>query len=110
MMGVNFRFTPQKPIRPSGLGYGCTADKFNWPPILERAQEWTVLHPGMSLSVRDTIALMHCKCKTPGRHEFWAAYLPPDVSPEDKEVLSKAGIDFPHVPLESAHVTYMKRR
>jgi len=110
VMGVSFRFTPQKPLRSIGRGYGCAADKFNWPQILERAQEWTVLHPGTSLSVRDTIGLMHCECKAPGKYEFWADYLPPNVSPEDKEVLSKAGIDFPHAPLESAHVIYMKRQ
>jgi hypothetical protein len=110
VMGVSFRFTPLRPARPNSHGYGCASDRFNWPPILERAKEWTVLHPRMSISVRETLEQMHCECTVPGRYEFWAGYLPPDISPEDKETLTKAGIDFPHAPLESAHVTYVKKQ
>jgi hypothetical protein len=84
VMAMSFHFKPLKPTRSNGLGYGCASDKYNWPPVLERVQEWTVLHPGMSLSVRDTPGQMHCECNVPGEYEFWAGYLPPNISPRTK--------------------------
>jgi hypothetical protein len=109
VMGVSFRFTPLKPSG-AGIGHGCANDTFVWPPILERAKKWKVLRPGDSLSIRETANQMFCECKAPGKYEFWAGYLPPSLTPEDKVTLRQASIDFPHHSLESVHMTYEKAR
>ena len=107
VMGVSFNFTPLKPAKP-GVGHGCANDTFYWPPIMERVKAWKVLDPGATLSARITADGIFCECRAAGKYEFWAGYLPPYLTPEDKETLTQAGIDFPHSPLESPHITYEK--
>jgi hypothetical protein len=109
VIGMSFRFTPKRPWKPRN-GYGCAADQFNPPPILERVHGWQVLRPGESLRVTDSPAQMHCECKAPGKYEFWAGYDPPHLPAEDEAKLDEADIDFPRSALESAHITYVKKR
>jgi hypothetical protein len=101
-------FTP--PHAPgSELGYGCGADKVDWPPILKRAQEWKLLRPGDAVSQTVTRAQLHYEGQQPGTYEFWAEYHPPAVEPDDQKRLRKKGIDFPHTQLTSSHLTFTRK-
>jgi hypothetical protein len=106
---LRLKFTPLTHELP-GLGRSCVADYGIGPggptPILEQAKEWKVLHAGESLTLD---GYKYYEDKDAGTYEFWAEYQPPYIATEDQAVLQKAGIDFPHGELASAHITFVKK-
>ena len=99
-------------FKPSGSttgvepGFGCAADKVNWPPILQRAQAWRLLHPGESVSQTVAKEKLHYEGREAGIYEFWAVYTPPALDSRDEKTLRKAGIDFPSTPLSTRHLFF----
>lgn len=89
-------------------GYGCGADKDGWPQILQRVQEWKLLHPREAAKQTIGQGQLHYEGKDSGKYDFWAEYHPPAIEPDDQKTLRKAGIDFPREPLGSKHVIYQK--
>jgi len=102
---------PLVPLTPGDAvpGHVCAADKYKWPPILERVKEWKVLHPGESLTIEADKTQLFLSNPIPGRYEFWAVYEPPSTTAEDQDKLSAAGIDFPHGTLVSEHVLFVRK-
>jgi hypothetical protein len=70
---LRVRFTPLYSPG-SETGGGCAGDKLNWPPILERAQEWKLLPPGEAVEKTVPRAELHYEVGQSGRYEFWAEY------------------------------------
>jgi hypothetical protein len=99
------KFTPLTP-QPSGLVKICISDSIKRPPVLDWVKQLRVLHAGEALSES---AIKNFDDKDIGTYEFWADYFPPQISTEDQAVLRKAGIDFPHDALTSAHITFVKK-
>lgn len=91
---LRYEFKPLRSNAKSGNGFGCAADKVNWPSILERAHEWRLLRPGESVSQTLPQAKLHYESREPGTYDFWADYTPPTVGPEDQQALRNTGIDF----------------
>ncbi len=101
-----------KPLNPSDLlktGFGCAGDRVNWPPILERAQQWRLLHPGEFVSQTVQQDKLHYESTKAGVYEFWADYTPPATGPEDQRSLRKAQIDFPSAPLSTPHQLFTRK-
>ena len=84
----------------------CAGDKFGWPPILERVQEWTLLPPGEEIKKTVSLTAMHYETRKAGTYEFWAEYAPPAVRPADQQTLRERGIDFPLDTLTTSHLTF----
>jgi hypothetical protein len=81
-------------------------------PILIRAMNWKLLHPGESLDLAIVISQWDSIKRfqqVPGTYEFWAEYTPPSFSASDREALDAAGIDYPRIKASSAHVTFNKK-
>jgi hypothetical protein len=102
---LRVKFTP---FRPPGSedGGGCAGDRLNWPPILERAQEWKLLPPGEAIEKTIRRAELHYELGQPGIYEFWAEYYPPALQPADQQTLRERGIDFPLNKLTTSHLTF----
>jgi hypothetical protein len=108
VVSLQYKFTPLEP-KPPGGGWGCAADTFSWPPILERVEKWTLLHPAGKITLKGDRAALHCEEDDPGEYEFWAEYGPPFVSPEDQKTLQDAGIDFPRGELTTQRIVFTKK-
>jgi len=106
---LRLMFKPSNSAKSVGPGFGCAADTMNWPPILQRAQEWQVLHPGESVSQTIPREKLHYEGSEAGTYEVWADYTPPAVEPDDQKRLRKAGIDFPSTPLSTAHLIFTRK-
>jgi hypothetical protein len=102
---LRLHFTPLHPPA-SETGGGCVVDRFGWPPILERVQEWKVLPPGEEIKKTVSLAAMHYEVKKAGTYEFWAEYSPPAAKPTDQQTLRERGIDFPLDPLTTSHLIF----
>ena len=100
------------PLHPPGseTGGGCAADRFNYPPILERSQEWKLLPPGERLEKTASLADLHYESGQSGSYEFWAEYFPADVQPADQQALRDRGIDFPIEKLTTSHLKFTTGR
>jgi len=94
----------------SGTGLGCAADLQDWPPIVERIKKWKIVHPGDAVSLESDREHLFYDDKEPGNYEFSADYVPPYISPSDQNQLRALGIEFPHTPLATAHITFTKRK
>jgi len=102
---VNFR--PSRPDE-NGFGYGCSNDRTDRRPILDRVKTWKNLRPGESIVLKVARERLHYDCKEPGTYEFWAYYFTPTMTPSDRKVLSQTGIDFPHSQLTTTSVTFVE--
>ncbi len=92
-----------------GFSRGCGVDVLRKQAILDRVGRWRILRPGDSYSVKAGRERALYNDQLNGRYEFWAHYNPPYISPDDQELLRKAGIYFPHSQLNSAHIEYVKQ-
>jgi hypothetical protein len=90
----------------SETGGGCAGDRLNWPPILERAQEWKLLPPDEAVEKTVRRAELHYEAGQAGTYEFWAEYYPPALEPADQQALGERGIDFPLEKLTTSHLTF----
>jgi len=104
---LQLEFTPDVPAK-DGEGRGCAADTFGRHSILDRVQKWSLLHPGQYLIFNIPRDRLYYDDKEPGIYEFWADYVPPSIDPSDREILQKAGIDFPHGELTTPHIAFRK--
>jgi hypothetical protein len=102
---LRLKFTPLHPPAPESGG-GCAGDKFGWPPILERVQEWTLLPPGEEIKKTVSLAAMHYEARKAGTYEFWAEYAPPRGAAGRPADLRERGIDFPLDTLTTSHLTF----
>jgi hypothetical protein len=107
-IALTLEFHPLEPGGPSGPGRGCAGDRMDWPAILIRISEWEVLHPGERLSLNADRAHLFYETGQAGSYEFWAAYLPPTITAEEKAILRQAGIDFPQDRLTTPHIIFRK--
>jgi hypothetical protein len=109
---VYVQFTPTRPVREKpGIGYGCVADTFNWPPITDRIKAWQLLRSGESFKVQVPLDETDKKLlgsKEPGTFNVRAEYHPPGVSESERATLSRQGIDVPATPLRTA-IHFQKR-
>ena len=102
---LRVKFTPFHPPG-SEDGGGCAGDRLNWPPILERAQEWKLLPPGQAIEKIIRRTELRYEVGQPGIYEFWAEYYPPALQPADQQTLRERGIDFPLNKLTTSHLTF----
>ena len=102
---LRLKFTPLIP-GPLGHIFGCGGTRVNWPPVMDRVKKWKVLHAGESFSIS---ANKDFDDKQAGTYEFWVNYRPPALLDGDEATLRKAGIDYPHEELSSAHVVFVKK-
>jgi hypothetical protein len=107
-LSLRLHFVPLVPGGP-GSGGGCGGTPMDRPPILNRAKEWRLLHPGESLTVEADKNRLQFEDREPGTYEFWATYQPPQLSASDQAELRQAGIDFPQAKLTSMHIVFIKR-
>lgn len=105
---LELRFTPAKPNF-SGSGFGCAAGITDLSPILRRAQDWQVLHPGEAMRQTVRHNELNYDGKGAGRYEFWAEYHPPAINSQDQGALRDAAIDFPREDLKTSRLIYTKR-
>jgi len=104
-LSLRVKFTPLHPPG-SETGGGCAADRFNDPPILERAREWKLLPPGERIEKTAYFAELHYEVRQSGTYEFWAEYSPAYVQPADQQILRERGIDFPLEQLTTLHLAF----
>ena len=108
-VSVEVDFTPRHPSPESiGHGHGCGKGISDWPTILDRIKEWRTLRPGESLVVEESSTNWLFDFDQPGRYKVWGQYEPPEVSPRDREVLRRSGIDFPQVKIISHSLLFNK--
>jgi hypothetical protein len=104
-ISLQLKFTPLDPPA-SETGGGCAGDRFDWPPILVRAQEWKLLPPGERIEKTAPRAELHYEVGQAGTYEFWAEYYPAAVRPAEQQALRERGIDFPIGKLTTSHLTF----
>ena len=104
---LRLKFTPDAPAKP-GMARGCAGDTFGHTPILDRIQKWSLLRPGQYLIFNIPRERLYYDDQDPGIYEFWAEYVPPSIELADREILQKAGIDFPQAKLTSPHIAFRK--
>ena len=109
VLSLNVRFQPYKG-KPPGVGYGCAADNYNPPPLLEQARAWQQLAPGESVTITPRRAWLHWDTTRPGRYEVWADYQPLSPAPADRDALQAAGIRIPLTSAQSPHFVFRTRR
>jgi hypothetical protein len=102
---LGLKFTPLH-MPGTEAGGGCAGDRLNWPPILERVQEWKLLPPGEAIETTVPRAELHYEVGQSGTYEFWAEYHPPALQPADQRALRERGIDFPLEKLTTLHQTF----
>jgi hypothetical protein len=102
---VNFR--PSRPGE-NGIGYGCANDRTDKRAILDRVKTWKSLRPGESIVLKVARERLQYSDMEPGTYEFWAHYFPPAMTPSDRKVLSRTGMDFPHSQLTTTLLTFVK--
>lgn len=93
---------------PSGGAGGCGHGITGKTQILEWAKSWQSLDPGESLSVNYSRRDLFNFQEDAGDYEFWGEYVPPKLTTDDISLLERAGVNFPRVPLESAHLHFKR--
>ena len=93
---------------PSGGGGGCGGGLNEKIQVLEWAKSWQPLDPGKSLSVNYSRRDLFNFQEDAGDYEFWGEYVPPKLTTDDISLLEKAGINFPRVPLATAHLRFKR--
>jgi hypothetical protein len=88
----------------TGSGFGC--GRSDMPSLTTRVHnEWIRLQPGefivMSQSIRARLANLD-----PGTVEYWAEYIPPEVTAADLAELRRAGYNAPREKVRTAHETF----
>jgi len=98
-------------VKPLPLaGRGCAIDRGgNWPPILERAKSWKVLHAGETMTLKGDRKKLLFDDTMIGTYEFWSEYVPPLVSPVDANLLRGYGVEFADRPLQSGHLKFVRK-
>jgi hypothetical protein len=76
--------------------------------VLEWAKSWQSLDPGESLSINYSRRDLFNFQEDAGDYEFWGEYVPPKLTSEEISLVEKAGINFPRVPLASAHLRFKR--
>jgi hypothetical protein len=106
---VHVKFIPAGHTIPSGLKNGCVNDYLPVKSVLQRVESWQVLHPGESISQTLPQEQLHYDASKAGSYEVWAEYRRPYLSPQDEQMLRKAGIAFPAVDIQTPHQTYRSK-
>ena len=102
-------FTPLIPGVPDE-GRGCAQDQENWPPIMDRIREWTIVRSGDALIVSADREHLFYGDSQSGTYEFWAVYSPPSIDSVDQRKLQESGIDFPQGKLRTRRVSFLKEK
>lgn len=89
----------------AATGWGCSQDHF--PSLMDRVhKEWIRLRPGEFIVLSESIRDAAREAK-PGRIEYWAEYIPPEVKPEELVELQRAGYVVSTDKIETAHGTFV---
>jgi hypothetical protein len=93
----------------SGLRGGCGGWIEGHRPVRDQAKSWPVFRPGESLRVTYSLQQLFFDDHGPATYEFSAEYTPPVNPPNDQQVLTAEGIDFPRERLASQHVIFTRK-
>lgn len=82
----------------------------DWPPILDRVRQWTILHAGEGLTLHADRARLLYDDSQPGIYVFWATYKTPSIDLADRKTLEEAGMDFPRGSSTTPHLVFVKEQ
>ncbi len=104
---LRYHFTPRDPAS-RGVGFGCAADKYQWPSILDRVKEWKALQAGELLTVEGDAQTLHLQELQAGDYDLWVEYIPPFVPDDDLRTLTRFGYRTALRKLTSEHMHFEK--